>query len=35
MNNLLFIDGVDTDWCERAVLLGFNLIKAKKYISKA
>tara|TARA_B100000242_G_scaffold293350_1_gene271182 strand:+ start:100 stop:984 length:885 start_codon:yes stop_codon:yes gene_type:complete len=34
MNNLLFIDGVDTDWCERAVLLGFNLIKAQNIFLK-
>ena len=24
MNKLLFIDGVDTDWCERAILLKLN-----------
>ena len=28
MNKLLFIDGVDTDWCERAILLKYKLIKA-------
>ena len=28
MNSLLFIDGVDTDWCERAILLKYKLIKA-------
>ena len=28
MNELLFIDGVDTDWCERAILLKYKLIKA-------
>ena len=34
MNDLLFIDGVDTDWCERAILLGFNLIKAQNIYLK-
>lgn len=28
MNSLLFIDGVDTDWCERALLAKCKLIKA-------
>ena len=28
MNKLLFIDGVDTDWCERANLLRYRIIKA-------
>ena len=25
---ITFIDGVDTDWCERAILLKYKLIKA-------
>ena len=28
MNELLFIDGVDTDWCERALLSKYKLIMA-------
>ena len=34
MNDLLFIDGVDTDWCERAIMLGFNLIKVQNIYLK-
>lgn len=30
MNPLLFIDGVDTDWCERAIIKKFKLIKANR-----
>ena len=29
MNELLFIDGVDTDWCERSLLKNFKLIMAE------
>ena len=29
MNELLFIDGVDVDWCERANLNKFIIIKSK------
>ena len=34
MNELLFIDGVDTDWCERANLLKFKLIKSNNVYLK-
>ncbi len=34
MNKLLFIDGVDTDWCERAILLRYRIIKANNVFLK-
>lgn len=34
MNPILFIDGVDTDWCERANILNFKLIKANNIFLK-
>jgi len=34
MNELLFIDGVDTDWCERAVLKKLKLFKSNNVFLK-
>lgn len=34
MNEKLFIDGVDIDWCQRALMKGFKIYKSKNILMK-